>query len=111
MDAHDIPFTSLSAKTRQSYARRAREGFVEKYLSGANVLDVGFRGGNPEAVPVTERSQSGSNSTTLITTALTCRFPITARMQYWHVTYWSTYQTTRRCWQSGTECCVSAGTW
>ena len=41
---------------RKSYARRAREGFVEKYLSGANVLDIGFRGGDPEAVPVTENA-------------------------------------------------------
>ena len=39
---------------RRSYARRARAGFVEAYLSGANVLDIGFRGGDPEAVPVTD---------------------------------------------------------
>jgi hypothetical protein len=27
---------------------------MEKYLSGPNILDIGFRGGDPEAVPVTE---------------------------------------------------------
>jgi SAM-dependent methyltransferase len=29
-------------------------GFIAKYLSGASILDVGFRGGDAEAVPITE---------------------------------------------------------
>jgi SAM-dependent methyltransferase len=29
-------------------------GFMAKYLSGASILDIGFRGGDPEAVPITE---------------------------------------------------------
>jgi SAM-dependent methyltransferase len=39
---------------RQSYARRIRDGFMEKYLAGDHILDVGYRGGDPNAVPITE---------------------------------------------------------
>ena len=41
---------------RQSYQRRVAEGFIQKYLSGDNILDIGYRGGDPEAVPVTENA-------------------------------------------------------
>jgi SAM-dependent methyltransferase len=33
-----------------------REGFYQKYLSGTAILDIGFRGGDPEASPVTEHA-------------------------------------------------------
>jgi SAM-dependent methyltransferase len=39
---------------RKSYARRVADGFMDKYLSGAHILDIGFRGGDPHAVPITE---------------------------------------------------------
>ncbi len=39
---------------RGSYERRIQSGFMSRYLSGDNILDVGFRGGDPDAVPITE---------------------------------------------------------
>ena len=39
------PERRIAVSFRKSYARRVREGFMERYLSGAHILDVGFRGG------------------------------------------------------------------
>jgi len=39
---------------RKCYARWAREGLIDRYLSGLHILDIGFRGGDPNAVPITE---------------------------------------------------------
>ncbi len=36
--------------------RRQREGFFEKYLSGDAILDIGYRGGDPDSEPITERA-------------------------------------------------------
>jgi SAM-dependent methyltransferase len=44
----------IGVSFRQSYARRVADGFVGRYLSGTNILDIGYRGGDPEAVPITE---------------------------------------------------------
>ena len=46
----------LGAETLRSHARRLREGFYDRYLSGDAVLDIGYRGGKADAVPVTDRA-------------------------------------------------------
>jgi SAM-dependent methyltransferase len=46
----------LGPETQKSYQRRIREGFIAKYLSGDAVLDIGFRGRNPHAVPITDKA-------------------------------------------------------
>ena len=42
----------LGPETARSHRRRLEEGFYDKYLSGPAVLDIGYRGGDPEACPV-----------------------------------------------------------
>ncbi len=46
----------LGAETMRSHARRLREGFYARYLSGDAVLDIGYRGGKADAEPVTEKA-------------------------------------------------------
>jgi SAM-dependent methyltransferase len=46
----------LGAETFRSHARRLREGFYDQYLSGDAVLDIGYRGGKADAVPVTDKA-------------------------------------------------------
>jgi SAM-dependent methyltransferase len=41
---------------RRSYQRRIESGFVAKYLSGRHILDIGFRGGDATALPITEHA-------------------------------------------------------
>ena len=48
------PERRLGAETLRSHARRTREGFYDRYLSGAAVLDIGYRGGRADAQPVTD---------------------------------------------------------
>jgi SAM-dependent methyltransferase len=43
----------VSIEFRKCYERWQRDGLMEKYLSGQHILDIGFRGGDPDAVPVT----------------------------------------------------------
>jgi SAM-dependent methyltransferase len=46
----------LGPEAARSYRRRLAEGFFAKYLSGDAILDIGFRGGNPASVPITDRA-------------------------------------------------------
>lgn len=46
----------LGAETMRSHARRLREGFYDRYLSGDHVLDIGYRGGKADAEPVTAKA-------------------------------------------------------
>jgi SAM-dependent methyltransferase len=46
----------LGPETGRNQARRLAEGFIERYLSGDAVLDIGYRGGTPDAEPVTEKA-------------------------------------------------------
>jgi SAM-dependent methyltransferase len=45
---------NVGPEARTNYSRRQREGFFEKYLSGKNILDIGYKGRDPDAVPITE---------------------------------------------------------
>jgi SAM-dependent methyltransferase len=44
----------IGISMRRSYNRRVRDGFMARYLSGHHILDIGYRGGDPGAVPVTD---------------------------------------------------------
>lgn len=46
----------LGPEAAQNYRRRLAEGFFVKYLSGDAVLDIGYRGGNPKSVPITDKA-------------------------------------------------------
>jgi SAM-dependent methyltransferase len=41
-------------ESRKSYARRCINGFWDKYLAGPTVVDVGFRGGLADALPIVD---------------------------------------------------------
>ena len=47
---------ALGPEAARNHERRVREGFIKKYLSGNAVLDIGYRGGETEAVPITEKA-------------------------------------------------------
>ena len=46
----------IGIEFRRSYQRRIESGFMDKYLSGKNILDIGYRGGDPDSVPITENA-------------------------------------------------------
>jgi len=39
---------------RKFYRQRLASGFIDRFLSGRKVLDIGFAGGDPHAVPITD---------------------------------------------------------
>jgi SAM-dependent methyltransferase len=44
----------LGPESEKNIERRRREGFFEKYFTGPAVLDIGYRGDDPESQPITE---------------------------------------------------------
>ena len=46
----------LGPQAAQNWPRRWREGFIQKYLSGAAVLDIGYRGEFADAEPITDQA-------------------------------------------------------
>jgi len=48
------PRRRIGVSFRASYARRVRSGFMQAYFSGPAILDIGYRGGDPDAAPITE---------------------------------------------------------
>ena len=54
--AHVTRQRKLGPEAANGYARRLAEGFFARYLSGAAVLDIGFRGGHAEGEPITEQA-------------------------------------------------------
>lgn len=40
----------------KDHERRLKEGFYEQFLSGDNILDIGFRGGEPLSQPITAKA-------------------------------------------------------
>jgi SAM-dependent methyltransferase len=43
---------NLGPEVRKTYQTRIESGFFDRYFSGPDILDVGFRGNNPNAVPI-----------------------------------------------------------
>ncbi len=46
----------VSVEFRKCYPRWKRDGLFQRYLSGDRILDIGYRGGDPNAVPITEKA-------------------------------------------------------
>ena len=46
------PDRLVGVESRKSYPAKLQNGFVEKYLSGAHILDIGYRGYDPDVVPI-----------------------------------------------------------
>jgi SAM-dependent methyltransferase len=46
----------LGPEAARNLNRRLREGFIEKYLSGDAILDIGFRGDDPQSEPITKKA-------------------------------------------------------
>ena len=42
----------VGIEARKVYWQRLASGFVERYLGGAHILDIGYRGGRAQAVPI-----------------------------------------------------------
>jgi len=48
------PFRNVGFESGKAYARRCRDGFWDRHAPGQDILDIGFRGGTPHAVPILE---------------------------------------------------------
>ena len=46
------PNRPVGFESRKSYAHRCTSGFWEKFITGPNVLDIGYRGGFHNSVPI-----------------------------------------------------------
>jgi SAM-dependent methyltransferase len=46
------PARPVGYESRKSYARRCREGFWDAFIAGGAVLDIGYRGGLADALPI-----------------------------------------------------------
>lgn len=51
---HFPPDRRVGPGFRMSYARRVADGFMQRYFAGERVLDIGYKGGDPDSVPVTD---------------------------------------------------------
>src|SRR5437763_4670563 len=47
---------NIGPEAARSYQRRVESGFFKKYLSGKNILDIGYRGEDQTSVPIVERA-------------------------------------------------------
>jgi hypothetical protein len=52
---HDDP-TNLGPEVRKTYKSRIESGFFSRFLAGEHILDIGYKGGNPNAVPIVPRA-------------------------------------------------------
>jgi SAM-dependent methyltransferase len=46
----------LGPEAAKNLDRRQHEGFLEKYLFGDAILDIGYRGGHPDSQPITDKA-------------------------------------------------------
>lgn len=46
------PARRVGTEARKTYAAKLRDGFIEKYLSGAAILDIGYQGYEKDVVPI-----------------------------------------------------------
>src|SRR5207237_414870 len=47
---------NIGPEAARSYQRRVESGFFKKYLSGKNILDIGYRGEDQTSVPIVEQA-------------------------------------------------------
>lgn len=50
------PDRLVGVEARKLYAAKLRDGFIGKYLSGTAILDIGYRGYEPDVVPIVPRA-------------------------------------------------------
>src|SRR5690242_1497857 len=77
---------------RKFYRQRLASGFIGRFLSGEHVLDIGFSGGDPHAVPVTDSA---------IGVGLDYRSPTDPRTRFSPLMSWNISATTRKAWRNG----------
>src|SRR5215831_7157528 len=46
------PDRLVGVEARKLYAAKLEEGFIAKYLSGSAILDIGYRGYEPDVLPI-----------------------------------------------------------
>lgn len=46
------PERPVGWESRKTYAMKIANGFFDRYLSGSAILDIGYKGGNDDAVPI-----------------------------------------------------------
>jgi SAM-dependent methyltransferase len=46
------PNRPVGPESRKSFAAKLKSGFFDRYLSGKSILDIGYKGGDPTAVPI-----------------------------------------------------------
>jgi len=51
-DEEPRPDRLVGVEARKLYAAKLEDGFIAKYLSGVAILDVGYRGYEPDVVPI-----------------------------------------------------------
>jgi SAM-dependent methyltransferase len=51
-DTRHDPNRRVGPEARQSYRRKIESGFLDRYLSRPNILDIGYKGGDPESLPI-----------------------------------------------------------
>ena len=49
---HLDPDRRVGVEARKSYALKLQDGFIQKYLSGGAILDIGYRGYEDDVVPI-----------------------------------------------------------
>ena len=53
LDVADIdPTRQVGVEVRKTFAHKLRNGFIDKYLSGADILDIGYKGYEEHVVPI-----------------------------------------------------------
>ncbi len=48
------PSRAVGFESRKAYRRRCENGFWSRWLREPNILDLGFRGGTPDALPIVD---------------------------------------------------------
>lgn len=48
------PLRKVGYEARKSHLRRCRDGFYARFIPGPRVLDIGYRGGEPDALPIVD---------------------------------------------------------
>lgn len=51
-DRYWDPGTAALTESRSTYRQKIDSGFFQKYMSGPMILDIGYKGSRPDAVPV-----------------------------------------------------------
>lgn len=104
------PYRPVGFESRKVYAQRCANGFWNRYL-GPVVVDVGYRGGDPYAVPIVQDALGVEPGVTPDTTDCIFRSSTRAWTRYMRHTCSNISSRQRLSSGSGFVCCASAATW